>query len=174
MKTNRNFLFSLALLVALIPLAACNQEGGVVDVDRNAEGDTSIQVDGEKVDENFEQAERNFDEAGRELKEGAQDLGAAMERGAEAVERQAEKVEAEVGPVVRDVLDDATVTAKVKAMLVADPEVKAFHIDVDTLDGRVTLSGKVASEDQRAEAEKLASRTEGVKEVLNLIQVAGQ
>ena len=167
MKINRNFLFSLALLVALIPLAACDRPGGVVDVERDAQGDTRIQVDGEKVDENFEQAERNFEEAGRELKEGAQDLGAAVERGAE-------RVEAEVGPVVREVMDDAAVTAKVKAMLVADPEVRALHIDVDTLDGRVTLSGKVASEDQKAEAEKLASLTEGVKEVLNLIQVVGQ
>jgi osmotically-inducible protein OsmY len=38
----------------------------------------------------------------------------------------------------------------------------------------VTLNGKVASADQKAEAEKLASRTEGVKGVTNLIQVAGQ
>jgi hyperosmotically inducible protein len=76
--------------------------------------------------------------------------------------------------VAREVLGDAAVTAKVKANLVADPEVAALHIDVDTIDGRVTLSGKVSTQSEKAEAEKLAARTEGVKQVDNRIQIVGQ
>lgn len=38
----------------------------------------------------------------------------------------------------------------------------------------MALNGKVSSADQRAEAEKLARHTEGVKSVVNLIQVAGE
>jgi hyperosmotically inducible protein len=68
-------------------------------------------------------------------------------------------------------LDDATISAKVKAKLVADPEVKSLRIDVDTVDGRVALNGTVTSDDQKAEAEKLARHTEGVKSVANLLQV---
>ncbi len=157
-------LIPAAGLLALFALTGC--ENKVVQTERDAQGNTEIHVDGDQVDKNFESAERNFDAAGRELKEGAEQLGDAVQRGAE-------KVEAEVGPVVRDVLDDASVTAKVKARLIADPEVRAFNIDVDTNDGRVTLQGTVSAGEFKDEAEKLTRRTEGVKEVLNLIQVAG-
>ncbi|HSK81461.1 MAG TPA: BON domain-containing protein [Thermoanaerobaculia bacterium] len=168
---------AFCLGLTILPFAGCQQRD-VVDAERDADGDTRIHVDGDAVDSNFEQAEQQFDRAGEEIKEGAQQVGAAVQEGAEqlgdAVQEGAERIEAEVGPVAREVLSDAGITAKVKARLVADPEVNPFHIDVDTVDGRVTLNGKVRSEDVRAEAEKLASRTEGVKSVVNLIQVAGQ
>jgi osmotically-inducible protein OsmY len=176
MKTR---LFHIALAaflgVALIPLAGCDRDGvDAVEAERDAEGNVEIHVEGSEVEENLDQAEKTFDEAGREIKEGAQQAGEALERGAEragaAIERGAERAEERLGPV----LDDVAVTAKVKARLTADPEINPFHIDVDTVNGRVTLNGVVESEEVRAEAEKLASRTEGVKEVVNLIQVAGQ
>src|SRR5215218_6355483 len=146
-----------------IALAGCDRDVSAVHAEKDAKGNTSVHVDGEQVDKNFEQADKQFDEAGREIKEGAQQAGDALQRGAD-------KVGAEAGPAARH----AGITAKVKAKLIADPEVNALHIDVDTLDGRVTLSGKVASAELKAEAEKLASRTEGVKEVVNRIQVAGE
>lgn len=150
-------------------VAGCQQSGepDAVEVSKDAEGDTRIRIDGDKVDENLKKTEEQVQAGAEEVKEGAQQVGAAIERGAE-------RVEAEVGPVVRDVLDDANLTAKIKAKLMADPEVNAFHIDVDTVDGQVTLTGRVATELQRTEAEQLASRTEGVTVVNNLIQVAGQ
>lgn len=157
------------LAAATIPMIGCERPGEpeAVEAERDAQGKTHIRVDGDQVERNLEQAGENLEQAADQVQEGAQEVGDALERGAE-------RVEAEVGPVVRDVLDDATITAKVKATLLADPEVKALQIDVDTIDGRVTLNGKVASNDQRMEAEKLASRTQGVREVVNLIQVAGQ
>jgi len=164
MKKIQRMMTPAAGILALFVFGGC--ENKVVQTERDAEGNTEIHVDGNQVDKNFEAAERNFDKAGRELKESAGQLGDAVQRGAE-------RVEAEVGPVVRDVLDDASVTAKVKARLIADPEVRAFNIDVDTVDGRVTLNGKVSADEFRDEAEKLTRRTEGVKEVLNLIQVEG-
>lgn len=153
-----------------IIVAGCQQEAGepnAVEVSRDAEGDPHVKIDGDKVEENFRKTNEQIDAGAREVKEGAQQVGQAIERGAE-------RVEAEVGPVVREVLDDAGVTARVKAKLVADPEVNAFHIDVDTVDGTVTLNGKVATELQRDEAGQLATRTDGVRAVNNLIQVAGQ
>ena len=165
-------------MVVMIPLAGCDRDVNAVHAEKDAQGNTEIHVDGDQIDQNLEQVEKGVDEAGQQIKEGAQEAGEAIGRGAEqigdAVQRGAEQVQAEVGPVVQEVLDDANVTAKIKAKLIADPEVAGVHIDVDTVDGQVTLNGKVASEDQRAEAEKLATRTEGVKGVTNLIQVAGQ
>ena len=164
--------------VLMIPLAGCDRDVNAVHAEKDAQGNTTVRVDGDQVDKNFEQAEKSLDAAGQQIKEGAEQAGDALQRGTEqageAIQRGAEQVQAEVGPVVQDVLDDATVTAKVKAKLIADPEVAGVHIDVDTTDGRVTLNGKVASADQKAEAEKLASHTEGVKSILNLIQVAGE
>lgn len=70
-------------------------------------------------------------------------------------------------------IDDAQITASVKAKLAADPEVKAHEIDVDTLDGEVRLSGIVDDSAARAEAEKLARSTSGVRRVKNELEVGG-
>lgn len=170
MKNRTNPIVAVALAFALsaafVSLTGCAREGdeAVVETERNeAEGTTSIRVDGDEVNERVDQVEESLDAAGDQVAAGAERAGAALEE-------SARKIEAEVGPVV----DDAVLTTKVKARLAADPEVAAVHIDVDTIDGRVTLSGKVASEELRQEAYKLATRTEGVKEVVNLLEVAGQ
>ena len=70
-----------------------------------------------------------------------------------------------------EVVGDAAITAKVKSALIADPDVKALRIDVDTRDGVVTLNG---SADQRANADKamaIAQGIEGVKSVQNRLTV---
>ena len=71
-------------------------------------------------------------------------------------------------------LEDAEITAKVKSKLTADPEVAAHNIDVDTNEGVVTLSGRVASLDQKQEAEKLARKTDGVVRVINNLRVGDE
>ncbi len=68
-------------------------------------------------------------------------------------------------------IDDAEITASVKTKLAADPEVKAHEIDVDTIDGEVRLSGIVDDAATRAEAEKLARGTDGVRRVKNELEV---
>lgn len=72
---------------------------------------------------------------------------------------------------VDEQLDDAGITAAVKARLAADPEVAALNIDVDTLDGVVTLSGQVESDAARREAEQIARTTNGVVRVISRIRV---
>jgi len=162
---------AVLLGIALTPLAGCERDISSVHAEKDAKGKTQVQVDREKIDQNLKQAQKDLGQAGRQIKEGveegARQVGSAVEEGAK-------KIDAEIGPAAREVLNDAGITARVKAKLIADPEVAAIHIDVDTVDGRVTLNGKVASADQRAEAEKLARHTDGVLDVVNLIQVAGQ
>jgi osmotically-inducible protein OsmY len=70
-----------------------------------------------------------------------------------------------------DAVGDAAITGKVKTVLIADPDVKALTIDVDTKNGIVTLSGTV---DTAAHADKAvadARRVEGVKSVDNKLSV---
>jgi len=68
-------------------------------------------------------------------------------------------------------VDDAAITAKVKAKLAADGDINPFNIDVDTNEGVVTLQGRVAKASARTRAEQLARETEGVRRVINLVKV---
>ncbi len=68
-------------------------------------------------------------------------------------------------------LDDATMTAKVKADLMKDDSVKATEIKVETTQGVVQLSGFVGSEEARKHAEELAKSIAGVKSVRNDLAV---
>jgi osmotically-inducible protein OsmY len=64
-----------------------------------------------------------------------------------------------------EVLDDATITTRVKSSLVADPMVSATSINVDTARGIVSLAGLVDSERERLRAIQLAQATPGVQRV---------
>ncbi len=66
-----------------------------------------------------------------------------------------------------DQISDAAVTAAVKTRIAADPDLNPFEIDVDTLEGVVTLRGLVETDHQREEAGEVARRTQGVQEVDN-------
>ena len=68
-------------------------------------------------------------------------------------------------------VDDAVVTAKVKAKLVDDEVTKAYQINVETFKGTVQLTGSVDSAEARARATQLAKDVGGVKDVKNSLQV---
>jgi hyperosmotically inducible periplasmic protein len=71
----------------------------------------------------------------------------------------------------REQMSDAAITTKVKSKFVADPEVSALNITVDTEEGVVYLTGRVKTETEKREAEELARRTDGVKRVVNNLMV---
>lgn len=70
------------------------------------------------------------------------------------------------------VINDAALTASVKAKFSADATMSGSKIIVDTLDGVVTLSGEVRSETQKELAVRLARETMGVREVNDRMTVA--
>jgi osmotically-inducible protein OsmY len=60
----------------------------------------------------------------------------------------------------------STITADVKAHLLADADVKSLHISVKTTkSGVVHLSGYVLTDDQKQKAVSIASQVDGVKSV---------
>jgi hyperosmotically inducible protein len=71
----------------------------------------------------------------------------------------------------RRAINDGAVTAKIKAKMALDDTVKALDIDVDTVGTTVTLSGVVATDAQRQKALQLARETDGVKQVVDQLQV---
>lgn len=72
---------------------------------------------------------------------------------------------------VRESLDEAALTTKIKAKMALDDSVKARTIDVSTHDTTVTLSGTVASAAERQRAVALARETNGVTRVVDNLQV---
>lgn len=72
---------------------------------------------------------------------------------------------------IKSYLSDKEITAKIKAKFIADPEIKAFSIDVDTVNGVVTLTGIVDREEQKRRAVEIAKGVDGVREVIVNIQV---
>lgn len=66
-----------------------------------------------------------------------------------------------------EVIDDAAVTAKVKAALLAEKDVNALDIKVQTFNGTVQLSGFVDSQWQIDKAAQVAAAVNGVQRVQN-------
>jgi hyperosmotically inducible protein len=62
-------------------------------------------------------------------------------------------------------MDDATITARVKTVLLNDPQVGATKIEVSTAAGIVTLSGSVKSKTDEARAIQIARTVTGVRDV---------
>lgn len=67
--------------------------------------------------------------------------------------------------------DDKTITSHVKSKLTTERFGNLFSTSVGTHYGVVYLSGTVHHPEQRAEAERIASRVSGVKRVVNDIVV---
>lgn len=67
--------------------------------------------------------------------------------------------------------DDAAITTKIKAGLFDDLALKARKIDVDTVDGVVTLTGIVGSQEEVNSALRIARNTKHVKHVVNNLEV---
>ena len=72
-----------------------------------------------------------------------------------------------------EAVDDATITANVKAALLQDPDTRASNISVNTIHGRVDLTGFVNSREVGDEAAHDARRVAGVRTVNNELQVNG-
>jgi hyperosmotically inducible periplasmic protein len=67
--------------------------------------------------------------------------------------------------------NDAWLTTKAKIALLTTDGVSATAVNVDTVDGQMTIHGKVATAAEKAKAEQTVRQLDGVKDVKNLLQV---
>jgi hyperosmotically inducible protein len=74
---------------------------------------------------------------------------------------------------IGEIIDDTRIAAEVMAKLAADSPSNFVKINVKSESGVVTLDGNVDSPDRRARAAQIASGVNGVKGLVNNIQVAG-
>jgi hypothetical protein len=68
-------------------------------------------------------------------------------------------------------VDDAAITAKIKAAYLADDRVKTTDINVKTDHGAVQLTGAVDSQDEEGQAVRLAYGVNGVQVVLDKLTI---
>lgn len=101
------------------------------------------------------------------LQLGAADIRDELKQTGEVVRRKSR----EIAAAASDAATDTRITAEVKRKLLADPELSALGISVNTTNGRVTLSGTVSAADQIGKSMLLALETDGVREVVSTLQV---
>jgi osmotically-inducible protein OsmY len=70
-----------------------------------------------------------------------------------------------------EAIEDASVTAGVKSRLLWNDTTDGLDIEVDTMAGRVTLTGNATTQAEKDLATRLARRTDGVRSVQNKIEV---
>ena len=69
------------------------------------------------------------------------------------------------GPDSDQPIDDTWITTKVKSSLLADSDVAGLDVEVETLNGVVTLTGQVDEQSQIDHATRIARDIEGVTDV---------
>lgn len=135
---------------------------------------------GEKLDATVAKSEQAAADAGKAIQKEAAEVkaeaGAAADRAGQAVAHATDKAGNAVEKMadkVGDKVSDAGITASVNAELAKDPSLSALRINVDTVDGKVSLRGTAPSSLARDRATTLAKAVKGVSSVDNQLDVRG-
>ena len=146
----------LAVSALALGLAACNK--------------TEEPTVGQRLDSAVEKTEQAAADARVKAEGAMQNAETKMEQGAANAEATAKQA----ANSAKGVIDDATITAQVSAGLAKDPDLSAVKINVDTVNGKVTLNGPAPSTVARDRAETIAKCVSGVTSVNNqLVVTAG-
>jgi len=105
------------------------------------------------------QQEGPAEKAGKNADKTLEEVGKKIENTGNAINNKAEIAAAS--------LDDAAITAKIKAAIINDPLLKVSEIEVVTTDGVAQLSGTVNSQTSVERAQEIAAGVKGVKSVKN-------
>ena len=104
--------------------------------------------------------------AGRKVDKAMEKLGDKVDKTADSAREQTAKA--------GQVIDDAAITATIKAHILAEPGLKVLKIDVDTLNGVVTLSGSADTQQNVEKAAQIAGAVQGVKSVDNRLAISSR
>jgi osmotically-inducible protein OsmY len=106
------------------------------------------------------------------LRKKAAELGAgAAKREASKLASRAADTASDTAGKLGDTMSDVALTAKIKSKMALDDHVKARTIDVHTSGGVATVSGVVASKDERKHALQLARDTNGITRVVDKLEI---
>ena len=115
--------------------------------------------------------------AGRKVDQAVAKIGNKAEQAGQKIENKMDQMAQgarEQTAMASQKLDDAGITAAVKAGILAEPGLKVLKIDVETVQGVVTLTGSADSPMNVDKATQIASGVQGVKSVDNRVAVSSK
>jgi len=131
------------------------------------QGRATVKTTGDQLETTTKSARDGLQEKMKQYNLTPDQIKADLTRTGQVVRRKA----AEAGQALADATADARTTGAIKAKLLAHQDLSAMSITVNTTEGVVTLSGSVNSAEDISKAMLLAMETEGVKEVISVLQV---
>lgn len=150
-----------ALLVGIAVGAA------VVVLYNTKQGKSTVQTTSDQIESSTKSARDTLQEKLKMLDLRSDDIKEDLARTGQVVRRKAR----EIGSAIADNTADARITATIKGKFVANRDLSAMSISVNTTSGVVTLSGSVSSPEDIGKAVLLAMETDGVREVISSLQV---
>ena len=137
----------LAVSALALGLAAC--------------GKTEERTVGQRLDS----AVKKTEQAAADIRVKAESAMQSAETRMEQRAAHAEATAKDAANTARGAIDNATITAQVDAGLAKDPDLSALKINVETVNGKVTLNGPAPSTVARDRAEAIAKSVTGVTSV---------
>jgi hypothetical protein len=131
------------------------------------QGTSAVHSTGDHVESSAKSARDMLQEKLKMLDLRSEDIRDDLARSGQVVRRKAR----EVSKAIADGTADARTTAAIKGKLLANRDLSALSISVNTTSGVVTLSGSVSSPEDIGKAILVAMETEGVREVISTLQV---
>lgn len=80
--------------------------------------------------------------------------------------------QAMTGKTAKETANDAYIVSAINGKILADPDLKFLQINVDSYEGKVTLTGRVPSNQARTKLIDMARSTKGVQSVTPNLTVA--
>lgn len=142
--------------LALVLLGACGEK-------------VDDQTTGQKVDRAIAKTEQAAAEAKAKTESAMAAAGASIKEAAQ----KAEAAGKNMADKAEDKLDDASITAAVKAALAKDADLNSLQLNVDTVKGAVLLKGAAPNTAARDRATSIAKAVKGVTSVNNQLTVPG-
>jgi len=133
----------------------------------STQGKSAVHKTSDQIESSTKSARDVLQEKLKMLDLRSDDIKEDLARTGQVVRRKAR----EVGQAIADNTADARITATIKGKLVANRDLSAMSISVNTTSGVVTLSGSVSSPEDIGKAVLLAMETDGVREVISSLQV---
>jgi len=141
--------------------------GAAVWIYTTREGKSALHTTGEQIENTAKSARDTVQEKLRVLDLKPDQVKDDLARTGKVIRRTAR----EAGQAIADATADARITAAIKTKLLANRDLSAMSISVNTTGGIVTLSGTVLTTEDISKAMLLAMETEGVTEVVATLQV---
>ena len=132
-----------------------------------SQGRATVQAGASQFENTAKSARDSLQEKLKVLDLRSDDVKDELARSGQVVRRKAR----DAGQAIADATADARTTAAIKAKLLANRDLSALSISVNTTAGVVTLSGTVSSPEDISKAMLLAMETDGVREVISTLQV---